>query len=202
MRASSPPASRDLTYGFQALTQFRRVRDLRSQGQTMRQIEAELQGQLSLFRAEEAQITRLLTPFEEALVLHEQADPKADEYYLEAINEGDNVAEAYCNLALINLERGDASKALDQLTHSLKHDPRHVEAHYNLANLYYDHGDFQLARLHYEAAIQIEPASRWSTSTSPSSTIDSTMSAPQLRPWLVIESSPLTTTTSTHWTSC
>jgi tetratricopeptide (TPR) repeat protein len=114
----------------------------------MRQIEAELQGQLSLFRAEEAQITRLLTPFEEALILHEQADPKAEEYYLEAISEGDNLAEAYCNLALINLERGDASKALDQLTHSLKHDPRHVEAHYNLANLYYDHGDFPLARLH------------------------------------------------------
>jgi tetratricopeptide (TPR) repeat protein len=158
VRASSPPGISDLTYGFQALTQFRRVRDLRSQGQTMRQIEAELQGQLSLFHAAEAQITRLLTPFEEALILHEQADPKAEEYYLEAIGEGDNVAEAYCNLALINLERGDASKALDQLTHSLKHDPRHVEAHYNLANLYYDHGDFPLARLHYEAAIQIEPA--------------------------------------------
>lgn len=158
VRASSSLESSELTYGFQALTQFRRVRDLRSQGQTMRQVEAELQGQLSLFRAEEAQITRLLTPFEEALILHEQGDPKAAEYYLEAINESDNVAEAYCNLALINLERGDASKALDQLTLSLKHDPRHVEAHYNLANLYYDHGDFPLARLHYEAAVQIEPA--------------------------------------------
>ena len=124
----------------------------------MRQVEAELQGQLSLFRSEEARITRLLTPFEEALMLHEQGDAKAEEYYLEAISEGDNVAEAYCNLALINLERGDAAKALDQLTHSLKHDPRHVEAHYNLANLYYDHGDFPLARLHYEAAVQIEPA--------------------------------------------
>jgi len=158
VRASSAPQSAELTYGFHALTQFRRVRDLRSQGQTMRQVEAELQGQLSLFRAEEAQITRLLTPFEEALILHEQGDAKAAEYYLEAINEGDNVAEAYCNLALINLELGDASKALDQLTLSLKHDPRHVEAHYNLANLYYDHGDFPLARLHYEAAVQIEPA--------------------------------------------
>lgn len=124
----------------------------------MRQVEAELQGQLSLFRAAEARIARLLTPFEEALILHEQGDAKAAEYYLEAISEGDNVAEAYCNLALINLERGDAAKALDQLTHSLKHDPRHVEAHYNLANLYYDHGDFPLARLHYEAAVQIEPA--------------------------------------------
>jgi tetratricopeptide (TPR) repeat protein len=158
VQASSSATSNECTYGFHALTQFRRVRDLRAQGQTMRQVEAELQGQLSLFRAEEAQITRLLTPFEEALVLHEQGDAKAAEYYLEAINEGDNIAEAYCNLALINLERGDAAKALDQLTHSLKHNPRHVEAHYNLANLYYDHGDFPLARLHYEAAVQIEPA--------------------------------------------
>lgn len=145
------------TYGFQALTQFRRVREMRSQGQTIRQIEAELQGQLSLFRVEEGRITRLLTPFEEALLLHEQGDPKAAEYYLEAIGEGDNVAEAYCNLAIINLEQGNSSNALDQLTLSLKHEPRHVEAHYNLANLYYDHGNYPLAKLHYEAATQIEP---------------------------------------------
>jgi tetratricopeptide (TPR) repeat protein len=157
IQASSSPEEPNATYGFQALTQFRRVRDMRSQGQTIRQIEAELQGQLSLFRAEAGQVARLLTPFEEALVLHEQGDPKATEYYLEAVNEGDNVAEAYCNLAIISLELGDAPKALDQLTLSLKHDPRHVEAHYNLANLYYDHGNYHLARLHYEAASRIEP---------------------------------------------
>ena len=145
------------TYGFHALTQFRRVREMRSQGQTIRQIEAELQGQLSLFRMEEGRIARLLTPFEEALLLHEQGDPKAAECYLEAVSEGDNVAEAYCNLAIINLEQGETTKALDQLTLSLKHEPRHVEAHYNLANLYYDHGNYGLARLHYEAAMQIEP---------------------------------------------
>jgi tetratricopeptide (TPR) repeat protein len=145
------------TYGFQALTQFRRVREMRSQGQTIRQIEAELQGQLSLFRMEEGRIARLLTPFEEALLLHEQGDPKAAECYLEAVSEGDNVAEAYCNLAIINLDQGNTTKALDQLTLSLKHEPRHVEAHYNLANLYYDHGNYGLAKLHYEAATQIEP---------------------------------------------
>jgi tetratricopeptide (TPR) repeat protein len=130
---------------------------MRSQGQTIRQIEAELQGQLSLFRIEEGRVARLLTPFEEALLLHEKGDAKASECYREAISEGDNVAEAYCNLAIINLEQGNSAKALDQLTLSLKHEPRHVEAHYNLANLYYDHGNYQLARLHYEAATQIEP---------------------------------------------
>jgi tetratricopeptide (TPR) repeat protein len=152
-----PTESDDYSYDFRALTQFRRVRDLRSQGQSIRQIEAELQGQLNLFRAETGHLARLLTAFEEALILHEQGDPKAGEYYLEAINEGDNVAEAYCNLGIINLDQNNHAKALDNFTLSLKCDPRHVEAHYNLANLYYDTGDLRLARLHYEAAIQIEP---------------------------------------------
>ena len=44
-----------------------------------------------------------------------------------------------------------------QLHALTKSDPRHVEAHYNLGNLYYDAGDLPLARLHYEAAAQIEP---------------------------------------------
>ncbi|HKO99591.1 MAG TPA: tetratricopeptide repeat protein [Pyrinomonadaceae bacterium] len=144
-------------FDFQALTQFRRVRELRSQGQSIRQIEAELQGQLNLFRIPEGgKLSRLLTPFEEALLLHEQRDPKAAELYLEAINEGDNVAEAYCNLGIINGELGNAGKALDSFTLALKHEPRHVEAHYNLGNLYYDAGNYALARLHYEAAAQIE----------------------------------------------
>jgi len=148
----------DFVYDFNALTQFRRVRELRAQGHSIRQIEAELQGQLNLFRVETPpRLARLLTPFEEALLLHEQGDSQAAEHYQEAINEGDNVAEAYCNLGILNLERGQTSSALDNFTRSLKNDPRHVEAHYNLANLYYDAGDLQLAKLHYEAAAQIEP---------------------------------------------
>jgi tetratricopeptide (TPR) repeat protein len=155
------PASNDAeaTYDFQALTLFRRVRDMRSQGLTIKQIEAELQGQLSLFRAEtgQVQVARLLTPFEEALLLHERGEEQAVEFYKEAITAGDNIAEAFCNLGIIELDRGNMVGALDNFTQSLKHDPRHVEAHYNLANLYYDAGDFPLARLHYEAATQIEP---------------------------------------------
>ena len=61
------------------------------------------------------------------------------------------------NLGIMNLEQGALAKALDNFTLSLKNDPRHVEAHYNLANLYYDAGDLQLAKLHYEMAAQIEP---------------------------------------------
>src|SRR3989475_4931649 len=149
--------SADFTYDFQALTLFRRVREMRGQGLTIKQIEAELQGQMSLFRPVGSQVARLLTPFEEALLLHEQGDEKAVEFYAEAINEGDNVAEAYCNMGIIDLDRGNSIGALDNFTQSLKHDPRHVEAHCNLGNLYYDAGDFPLARLHYEAATQIEP---------------------------------------------
>ena len=151
------PETNDYSYDFQALIQFRRVRELRAQGQSIRQIEAELQGQLNLFRAVAAgKLSRLLTPFEEALLLHEQGDPKAAESYLEAISDGDNVAEAHCNLGIINLDLGNVGKALDHFTLSLKHEPRHVEAHYNLGNLYYDAGELPLARLHYEAAAQIE----------------------------------------------
>ena len=158
IQGTATPDLNDYIYDFQALTQFRRVRELRAQGQSIRQIEAELQGQLSLFRAaESARLARLLTPFEEALLLDDRSDPRAVESYLEAINEGDNVAEAYCNLGIINKDLGQIGKALDNFTLALKHEPRHVEAHYNLGNLYFDAGELPLARLHYEAAAQIEP---------------------------------------------
>jgi tetratricopeptide (TPR) repeat protein len=157
IEAAAAAETEDYIYDFRALTQFRRVRDLRSLGHSIKQIEAEMQGQLNLFRAETGRVARLMTSFEEALMLHERGDPKAAECYLEAIAEGDNVAEAYCNLGIINLDQKDFAKALDNFTLSLKCDPRHVEAHYNLANVYYDAGDLRLARLHYEAAIQIEP---------------------------------------------
>jgi DNA-binding transcriptional MerR regulator len=158
IQAAPATATSDYIFDFQALTQFRRVRELRAQGHSIKQIEAELQGQLSLFRgATEARLSRLRTPFEEALMLDDQNDPKAVESYLEAITDGDNVAEAYCNLGIINKDRGKIATALDNFTLALKHEPRHVEAHYNLGNLYFDAGQLPLARLHYEAAAQIEP---------------------------------------------
>ena len=40
----------------------------------------------------------------------------------------------------------------------MKHDPRHYEAHYNLANLYAEVGNYGLAKLHYQISIEIEPA--------------------------------------------
>ncbi|MEP6570643.1 MAG: MerR family transcriptional regulator, partial [Acidobacteriota bacterium] len=147
IQGTPAPDPGDYSYDFQALTQFRRVRELRALGHSIRQIEAELQGQLSLFRgADVSRVAHLRTPFEEALVLDDQNDPKAIESYLEAINDGDNVAEAYCNLGIINKDLGDVGKALDNFTLALKHEPRHVEAHYNLGNLYFDAGQLPLAR--------------------------------------------------------
>lgn len=148
----------DALYDFTALTQFRRVRELRGQGLTLKQVEAELQGQMNLFKPARAEIARLLSPFEEALLLHERDDAKAAELYREAITEGDNLADAYCNLGIIELEQGKMPKALDCFTLALKNDPRHVEAHYNLANLYFDVRDLQLAKLHYESAAELEPS--------------------------------------------
>src|SRR3989441_11905135 len=60
-------------------------------------------------------------------------------------------------MGLIKIDKTNPRRAIDSFTLSLKNDPRHVEAHYTLATLYYDAGDFPLARLHYEAAAQIEP---------------------------------------------
>src|SRR5215471_1102232 len=124
--------SGDLHFDFRALTQFRRVRELKTRGLTLRQIEAELQGQLNLFRHEQAKVVRLLTPFEEALLIHDQEgdSERAAEFYREAIAEGENVADAYCNLGIIELKRGGEARALDCFSLALKDDPRHVEAHY------------------------------------------------------------------------
>ena len=157
-----PPAtaseSGEPVYDFRALTQFRRVRELRAQGLTLKQVEAELQGQMNLFKPAHSRIARLLSPFEEALLLHERGDAKAAQLYREAISEGDNLADAYCNLGIIELEQGRIAKALDCFTLALKNEPRHVESHYDLANLYFDAGDLQLAKLHYESAAELEPS--------------------------------------------
>src|SRR3989441_10520413 len=155
--ASSSEAGEPL-YDFGALTQFRRVRELRGQGLTLKQVEAEIQGQMNLFKPARGRVARLLSPFEEALLLHERGDARAAQLYREAISEGDNLADAYCNLGIIELEDGRMPKALDCFTLALKNEPRHVEAHYNLANLYFDAGDLQLAKLHYESAAELEPS--------------------------------------------
>jgi len=117
--------------------------------------------QLDLFAAPSAQILSL-TPeagrFEQALLLDERGDTQAGELYLKAIEEQDCVADAYCNLGIIESKRGNSSKAFECFTTSLKYDSRHLEAHYNLGNMYFDVSDHRLAQVHYEIAATIDPS--------------------------------------------
>lgn len=122
---------------------------------------AESPDQLHLFPPPTAQILRFapeLSVFEQALMLDERGDPTAAEFYAQAIAQEDCVADAYCNLGIIESQEGNTTKAFDCFTTSLKHNPRHSEAHYNLGNLYFDVNDFRLARIHYEMAGQVDPS--------------------------------------------
>ena len=86
----------------------------------------------------------------------ERGDFKAAELYTKAIEEHDCVADAYCNLGIIESQKGNTTKAFDCFTTSLKFNPRHFEAHYNLGNLYFDVNDFRLAQIHYEMANEVD----------------------------------------------
>ena len=117
--------------------------------------------QLHLFLQPSAQILSFasgLSLFEQALMLDERGDMGAAGLYAKAIEEQDCVADAYCNLGIIESRNGNTAKAFDCFTTSLKHDPRHSEAHYNLGNLYFDVNDFRLAQVHYEMASQVSPS--------------------------------------------
>jgi tetratricopeptide (TPR) repeat protein len=117
--------------------------------------------QLHLFRQPTAEILHLtpdLSRFEQALLFDERGDLKAAELYRKAIEEEDCVADAYCNLGIIESQKANTAKAFDCFTTSLKHNPRHSEAHYNLGNLYFEVNDFRLAQVHYEMAAEVDPA--------------------------------------------
>jgi tetratricopeptide (TPR) repeat protein len=121
---------------------------------------AEDPNQLDLFSAPTAQILAFqaeLSPFEQALLSDERGDKRAADLYTAAIEKEDCVADAFCNLGIIETQRGNTIKAFDCFTTALKHDPRHCEAHYNLGNLYFDLNDFRLAQVHFEMAADIDP---------------------------------------------
>jgi tetratricopeptide (TPR) repeat protein len=117
--------------------------------------------QLHLFPRATAQILHFtpdLGRFEQALLFDERGDAKAAELYKKAIEEEDCVADAYCNLGILESQKGNTAKAFDCFTTCLKHNPRHFEAHYNLGNLYFDMNDHRLSQVHYEMAAEIDPA--------------------------------------------
>jgi tetratricopeptide (TPR) repeat protein len=116
------------------------------------------QPQLNLFTG--AKIVRFnkLSSFEEALLLDDKGEGnKAKELYQKAIQEKDSIADAYCNMGILESEAKNYSKAIDCFTLCLKEEPRHFEAHYNLANLYAEVGNLPLAKVHYQTSIELEP---------------------------------------------
>lgn len=98
-----------------------------------------------------------LTTFEEALLLDESGDARAEEVYRRAVEDDEYAADAWCNLGVLKSHQGHFDEAFDCFTQSLTADPRHTESHYNIGNLYFDMGDMRLARAHYEIAIEIDP---------------------------------------------
>ena len=118
----------------------------------------EKHGQLNLFSGGKVVKLHQLTPFEEALLMDEQDNlHSARLMYEKAIVENDSTADAFCNLGILEFKAGQYAKAIDCFTNCLKHEPRHFEAHYNLANLYSEVGEFSLAKFHSQVAIEIEP---------------------------------------------
>lgn len=119
-------------------------------------------GQLNLFSGQEKEAKVFQMPgnnslFEEALLKDDQNDQEAERLYQLAIQNGDAKEDALCNLGILKSEKDEKGKAIDYLTQALQVNPRHFEAHYNLANVYSDLGNLKLAQSHYEVAIEIEP---------------------------------------------
>lgn len=132
------------------------------QARTRKKVDLEDFGQLNLFTVAppEAKVIRFashLSPFEEALQLDDQEDKNTKAFYWKAIQAGDSVADAYCNLGILESENNKVVKAIDCFANALKYDPRHFESHYNLANIYSEAGDLKLAKLHYEITAEIAP---------------------------------------------
>ncbi len=114
-------------------------------------------GQLNLFGGRVVKLKHLTT-FEEALLLDETGDVEsARTLYRKAIEEGDFAADAWCNLGIIESQLRNHGGAIDAFTRGLSLEPRHFEAHYNLANLYAEVGNMALAKIHYRIASEIEP---------------------------------------------
>jgi len=131
---------------------FKRVKKRRAE---------ENRDQLDLFPQPGAQILNFesgLSLFEQALMFDERGDARAAGLYERAMEEQDCVADAFCNLGILESKNGNTTKAFDCFSTALKHNERHSEAHYNLGNLYFEVNDFRLAQLHYELAGQVDPS--------------------------------------------
>lgn len=111
-------------------------------------------GQMNLFgvRARIVPMPTDLSLFEEALLLHERGHDGAAEKYREAIGARDCVADAWCNLGILESQAQRNGEALSCFSKSLQADPALFEAHFNLGNLHFELDNLAAARIHYEIA--------------------------------------------------
>jgi len=114
--------------------------------------------QLNLFNEKSRikPITALGSEFDQALLLDEQGNSEARNFYQQAIDAGEQIADAYCNLGILEFNLGQVGKALECFTQALKTNPTLFEAHYNLGNLYFHLHNLQPARVHYEIASKLD----------------------------------------------
>ncbi len=131
---------------------------------TNRSEKMEIEGQMTLFEGEESRpatgkvvpLPLQMSPFDEALMLDERGDNRAEEIYVKAIEDGDRMQDAWCNLGVLKTIEGGLDGAFDCFAQSLAIAPRHAESHYNIANLYFEIGDLRLARTHYKIALDVD----------------------------------------------
>lgn len=137
--------------------------DARKPGKATRM---EAEGQINMFGAEMTDAGRLgdVVPlplqtgiFEMAILLDDRSDPRAEDMYRRAAEEGDYPADAWCNLGVLKSIKRDLDQAFECFAQSITLEPRHAESHYNIGNLYFEYGDLKLARMHYEKAIECDP---------------------------------------------
>lgn len=123
-----------------------------------RKVDLEEYGQLNLFnQGKVIDFHDRKNLFELALELDNQGSPKAESIYLKAIEKGESIADAYCNLGILKAAQGNLAKSIDYFIQALTASPSHIEAQYNIANMYFDAGNFQLAINHYRIAMEIDP---------------------------------------------
>jgi tetratricopeptide (TPR) repeat protein len=75
----------------------------------------------------------------------------------ESVLEVDEHGGALMNLAALQLRQGHGGHAATLLQRAIAVDPACFECHYNLGNLHYQAGGYQMAHTHYEVAVEIRP---------------------------------------------
>ncbi|MFG6668534.1 type IV pilus biogenesis/stability protein PilW [Halomonas sp. HNIBRBA4712] len=70
---------------------------------------------------------------------------------------GESAADAYSQLGVAYLERGNLARALNALDRAIEIDPRHAEALQGMALVYQQQGENQLAQRYFQQAVSAEP---------------------------------------------